>query len=357
MKLGRELLRSTLVVVALAALMLLHACTRPERISGPTATRSFAMGCSWFPPRPDLGLALQVADLSAQYSDHALILVGVPWDSLLDGRPAERLVRGNELGLAEYYRAKGLDVVVSIDPTNGFDRASEAPALSARHRSLADPAVQTLYRSYALAIATLLRPEYLGLASETNLVRGIAPDSLYQGLRIAANGAAGDVRVAVPSTKLFVTVQVEFAWGRPSQSFVGVAADRADFPFLNALGLSSFPYLGGWADPDSLPLDYFSRLVDGAPLPVLQIEGGWPSDEGSGVLSSPEMQRRYVRRVALLLDEARAVGWFQINFTDLEEGQWPAGARQFARIGLVDAALQAKPALEEWRSVFARRLR
>lgn len=350
-------LQRLVVVTALLGMVLLHACTRPDPIAIPTATRSFAMGFSWFPPRPDLALALQVADLSAPHSDHALILASVPWDSLLDGRPAERLVRRNELGLAQYYRAKGLELVVSIDPTNGFDRSTDAPALSARHRSLADPAVQSLFRSYAVAMANLLKPDYLGLASETNLVRGVAPDSLYAGLRSAANGAALDVRSADSSIKLFATVQVEYAWGRPSGNFVGVAIDRTDFPFLDALGLSSFPYLGGWTDPDSLPLDYFARLVDGAPLPVMQIEGGWPSDAGSGVLSSPEMQGRYVRRVSLLLDEARAVGWFQINFTDLEDGQWPTAARQFGRIGLVDAALQPKPALEEWRTVFARKLR
>jgi hypothetical protein len=135
-----------------------------------------------------------VADLAALHSDHALILASVPWDSLLDGRTAGDLVRANELGLADCYRAKGLRVVVSIDPTNGLDRSQDAPALVARGRSLAEPQVQVLYRSYTVAVATLLQPDYLGIASETNLVRELAPSALYEALRAAANAAAAHVR-------------------------------------------------------------------------------------------------------------------------------------------------------------------
>ena len=98
------------------------------------APRTYAMGFSWFPPRPDLALALRVADLAAMHSDAALILTSVPWDALLDGQSADAVVRGNVLGLAAHYRGLGLPIVVSIDPSNGLDRASDAPA---RWRALA----------------------------------------------------------------------------------------------------------------------------------------------------------------------------------------------------------------------------
>lgn len=344
--------RAARLAIAVFVAASLFGCTNSS--DEPAARRTYGMGFSWFPPRPDLALALQVADLAATHSDRALILVSPPWGALLDGQDPDALVRSNELGLANYYRAKGLRVVVSIDPTNGLDRSADADALTARGRSLAEPAVQRLYRGYVVAMANLLRPDHLGIASETNLVRTRAHAALYDGLRAAANGAAADVRAANLDTKLFVTVQVEVAWGRPSGTFVGVAADRADFPFVNALGLSSFPYLGGFDEPESLPLDYFARLVRDAPIPVLAIEGGWPSDAGSGISSSADEQRRYVRRQSQLLDEASAIGWFQINFTDLDDSQWPTGTRPFARIGLVDSALRPKPALADWDAVFAR---
>jgi hypothetical protein len=344
------------VLLACACGLLLTACSNGSDPAMPTATRSYTMGASWFPPRQDLATALRVADLLPAHADRALIQATVPWDELLNGQSADALVRANELGLADYHRRTGLQIVVNIDATDGLNRAQDAAPLVARGRTLADPAVQQLYRSYVLAIDALLQPERLGLAAETNLVRALAPAALYAGLRQAANAAAADLRAAGSTTSLFVTVQVELAWGRPAASFVGVDTDRTHFPFAAALGLSSYPHLGGFTDPDAVPPDYYARLAGNPPLPLLAIEGGWPSDAGSGVASSPDMQRRYIRRQAALLDQARAVAWFQITFTDLDDAAWPAGVRPFARLGLVDAALQPKPALTDWDEVLMRRL-
>ena len=330
--------------------------SQPAPTPAPTpAPRTYAMGFSWFPPRPDLALALQVADLAAMHSDAALILTSVPWDALLDGQSADAVVRGNVLGLAAHYRGLGLPIVVSIDPSNGLDRASDAPALVARARSLAEPAIQQLYRAYVVAVDALLQPNILSIASETNLVRSVARAPLYAGLVQGARDAVADLRAAGSRTDLIVTVQVEAAWGRaqPGGTFIGVDRDRTDFPFIGAFGLSSFPHLAGFTDPDQLPLDHYTRLVVAAPLPLLVIEGGWPSDAASGIVSSPQMQQRYLLRQAQLLDAARAVAWFQINFTDLDETQYP-GTRLFARLGLVDTALAPKPALGDWDAIRSR---
>jgi len=140
----------------------------------------------------------------------------------------------------------------------------------------------------------------------------------------------------------------------PGGAGAGIARDRTDFPFLQALGLSSYPYLVGTADPDELSLDYYSRLVADAPLPLYLIEGGWPS--GSELGSSPEEQRRYIERQTRILDTARAVAWFQITFTDLDTAAFPSGIAPFASLGLVDVSLQPKLALQAWDAVFARPL-
>jgi hypothetical protein len=144
-------------------------------------------------------------------------------------------------------------------PTNGLDRSAESPALVAAGRSLSEPAIQQLYRDYVTAMDTLIHPDYLGLASETNLIRAIAPASLYNALVAAAGGAATSVALVDSRVKLYTTVQVETAWGKlagPGGAYVGIDQDLADFGFINALGLSSYPYLGGFTDPDSIPLDY-----------------------------------------------------------------------------------------------------
>jgi len=221
-----------------------------------------------------------------------------------------------------------------------------------------EPAIQALYVNYVVAMQTVVHPDYLGIASETNLIRLAAPDSLYQAVKHAANTAAPLIISANPNAKLFTTVQVEVAWGRFTSTpiYQGIAQDRADFPFVAVLGLSSYPYLGGFADPDSIPLDYYDRLDDGAPIPMMVIEGGWSSVTVSPTVTSPDMQRRYIERHEAILDQVSAIGWFQITFTDIDLAAigLPPSAAPFAYLGLVDVNLQSKPALSAWDAVFKR---
>ena len=315
------------------------------------------MGFSSFPPKPTIPSILATIDLFASRADAALIVTEPPWDSLLAGRRADSLILNNQAGLASYFRGKGLRIIVSVDPMNGLDRASDSAALVAAGRSLAEPAIQTLFRAYVTAMDTLVHPDYLSVASETNLIRVAAPSSLYSALVQVANDAAADVRAHDATVKLFTTVQVETAWGRfGGGPYVGIATDRADFPFAQTLGLSSYPYLGGFADPDSVPLDYYSRLVEGDPLPEMVIEGGWSSDSTVTGAWNVQSQKRYITRHAAILDRAAAIAWFQITFTDLDLVALglPPSAAPFASLGLVDIDLNPKPALTAWDAEFSR---
>jgi len=209
---------------------------------------------------------------------------------------------------------------------------------------------------------TIVRPDYLGLASETNLVRAVAPASVYNAVVQAAGMAATSVSIVDSTVKLYTTVQVETAWGKlagPGGAYVGIDRDLADFGFIGALGLSSYPYLGGFADPDSIPLDYYTRLQQGnmVRFPTLVIEGGWPSVPVGAVASDEAMQRRYIARHSRLLDQAGAAAWFQITFTDLDEAAYgfpPGVLTPFSHLGLVDTTLTPKAALSEWDAIFAR---
>jgi len=324
----------------------------------PANARTYIMGFSSFPPRPTIPLVLQTIDLFALRSDAALIVTEPPWDSLLAGRPPDSLILNNQVGLANVFRGKNLRLVVSIDPTNGLDRSSDSAPLVAAGRSLTEPAIQALYRAYVTAMDTLIHPDYLSVASETNLIRAAAPASLYSAVVQVGNDAAADVRARDAKVRLFSTIQVEVAWGRLGGAgpYVGIATDRADFPFAQVLGLSSYPYLAGFTDPDSLPSDYYSRLIESQPLPEMVIEGGWSSDSTTSPDWTVEKQRRYIAREAELLDRAAAIGWFQITFTDLDSAAFgfPPSAAPFTSLGLVDLNLAAKPALAEWDAVHAR---
>ncbi|HEY6061653.1 MAG TPA: hypothetical protein VIV10_13765 [Gemmatimonadales bacterium] len=324
------------------------------------APRTFRMGFSAIPPRPDQTVTLQSLNLwTSGHADAAIMHISVPYAALFSGLTPAQEVRGNELGLANYYRAKGLKLVITVDVTNGLDRAREDPVLDSLGRSITDPVIQRSYIDYVLALDSILHPDYLGLAAETNLIRLAAPDSVYQAVVAMTNAAATRLQQLGVATPLYVSVQVETAWGRfQGGGYAGIAQDLADFPFIDCLGLSSYPYLGGFADPESVPPDYYARLRTESARPVLVVEGGWTSTSLGSLASSPAEQARYLKSQARLLDSARAIAVFQLTFTDLDLSALNlppgSGLPLFAHLGVVDSALRAKPALAAWDEVFAR---
>ena len=328
------------------------------------ADRTYRMGFSANPPRLTLESVLATIEAWRTHADIALVTKEVPWKSLLADTAAPVLVRRDLLELVNLYRSRGMPVIVQLDVTNGLSRDSEAPELVALGRSISEAVVQAKYREYLAAIDTILRPDWLALAMEVNLVRAIAPPALYTALRVMVNAGASDLAARSSPAKRFVSVQVETAWGRlpATGQYVGIAADRADFPFIQAIGLSSYPFLGGFADPEDVPTNYYSRIVEGgSSLPMLVVEGGWSSASVTGVTSSPDKQVRWIRRQAVLADHASLAAVTQITFTDLDIAsyQLPPGSilPLFAHLGLVDIDLKAKPALAEWDKILARPLR
>jgi hypothetical protein len=326
-------------------------------------TRSWRMGFSGLPPRFTVAEVIRTIDLWSPRAELAIIHEELPWAELLAGTSADTIIRRDQLDLVAYYRSKGLQLVFMADLTDGLSREQEAPRLRALGRSIAEPAVQQVYRAYVEAVLRLLRPEFMGLAAETNLIRAAAP-ALYPSVRQAANAAAADVLTSGAKTTLFISVQVETAWGRLGGTgpFVGIAADRADFAFAQMIGLSSYPYFG-YATPEDMPADYYSRLFAGASaLPTMVVEGGWPSvgasANGQTFTSSPALQARYITRHAALLDSISARGWLQLEFVDIDPAAFPvptpANLPLFVTLGLVDSRYAPKPALAQWDAQFAR---
>ena len=345
-----------------AAFLVSGACGGDDHPAGPLGgpSRSYRMGFSAIGARPTQESALAGLAVWTPRADAAIMHVSVPYKAMLTGTSASTYVNAVDLPLAQYYRDRDLELVVMLDVTDGLNRAAEAPELVELGRSITEPAVQQVYREYAQAMASIVRPDYLGLAAETNLIRAAAPPALYAALRQMTNDVAVQLSSAGASPVLYVSVQVEAAWGRLAQTgpYQGVEQDFADFPFLRALGLSSYPYFA-FAEPDEIPDDYYVRLLNGRTLPVMVVEGGWTSASVGGVTSEPATQVRYLRRQAALLDAADAHAVFQLTFSDLDAAAFnlPPGSilPLFAHLGLVSTELQARPALAVWDSLFALR--
>lgn len=321
------------------------------------------MGFSAIPPDTTQNATLASLAAWTGRADAAIMHVSAPYKALLTGTSATTYVNTVDLPLANYYRGKNLTIVVTVDVTNGLDRSAQDPDLVAMHRSITETAVQQAYRDYVKALVAAIHPDYLGLAAETNLIRVAAPESVYAAIVQMANAAASDVRaMAGTHPQLYVSVQADEGWGRLAHNNVyqGVEQDFTDFPFMEVLALSSYPYFV-YTDPDDIPLDYYARLANGRTLPVLVVEGGWTSGSVGSVQSSPATQARYLRRQERLLDSARAVAVFQLTYADLNLAAYPPQPPGsilplFAQLGLVDAQLRPKPALATYDSVFSRPL-
>jgi hypothetical protein len=313
------------------------------------------MGFSAIPPRNDFAVLFQALEMWRTRSDAAILHVDPPWDTLLAGYPADSAVIKLHKGLVDYYKGSGRTVVVMIDATNGLDRASENPVLVAKGRSLTEPAVQQIYRAFAVAMDAILKPDYLGLVAETNLIRAAAPAPLYAAVKQVANDAAADVRAVDPIVKLYVSV-VEVgdapAAARPT------AWPPMSPTFRSCRAWDSYPFLAGRPESPAAPLDHYARLPQGTALKPMVVEGGWTSASVGGVVSSPLKQQRWIARQFQLLDQAQALFLFQLTFTDLDLAANPPPPGSilplFASLGLVDVNLAPKPALANWDAAFAR---
>jgi hypothetical protein len=350
---------------ALFCISALFACSandskQPSEPS-PSATRAYRMGFSSLPPSPDLTRAVNALQTWMPRADAAIIHAEPQWAALLSGEAPATIARREYDGLVNFYRARNLDIVLVIDVTNGVDRTAESAPLVAARRSIAEPAVQALYRTWVRTLVSQIQPVALGLAAETNLIRLAAPASVYQAVAKMTADAARDVRTDAPTLPMFITINVETAWGRlqGTNQYIGVEQDFRDFPFSQWLGLSSYPYLAGYAEPSQVPDDWYSRPLNGRSIPTVITEGGWTS-AGTGTLAStPEKQSRWIARQMQLADAFKPRYVFQLAFTDLDLAAFgrpnDPQLTPFARLGLVDAALTAKPALAIWDSTFARR--
>ncbi len=354
----------TLSLATLASVLALSCASTATDSGTPppaNATRSYRMGFSQLPPRLSVAEVLRTLDSVSRHADAALMVIDIPWAALLADTNPAILVRRDQLQLAQLIAQRGLPLTVQLEPANGLDRRAESAVLTSLGGSITDPAVQRAYREYVVAFDSIVRPSALLIAVETNLIRAASRPAVYDALVAMSNAAATQLRAAGSTTKLMVSVQVEFAWGNlagaGNGTFAGIQRDRTDFPFIDMLGLSSYPYLGGFTTPEQIPLDYYSRIASGATIPMMVTEGGWTSGSVTGVTSSPELQARYIRRQMQLADAAKLLGVFQITFTDLDLVSFnvPAGSilPLFAQLGLVDVNYRAKPALAVWDSVKA----
>jgi hypothetical protein len=354
--------RQVLQALATAVpLLTVGGCGGSSSGAATAVARTWRMGFFPTSPSAQASVLLHGIDLMSSRADLIHIHDELPWTQMLSGTPPAAVVQQNYSELVAYLRGKGLRLGFMADLTDGLDRSQDPPQLVALGRSVREPELQQLYRDYVVAFATQMQPDYVGLTAETNLVRSAAPADLYAAVVTAANAGAADLLAAAVSVPLMISVQVEVAWGfsGAAASYVGIDTDFADFPFIQRLGLSSYPYFQFNA-PENLPSTYYSRLLAGRGVSAMVAEGGWSSASFGAVISTPDAQARFLTRQADLLDSIQATAVIQTLFADLDLASLPQALADqlapFANLGIADSAFTGKPAQAVWDRSFARPL-
>lgn len=321
--------------------------------------RPYRMGWFVVSPAPTVESVLQAFPQAVRHGDAVLLQREVPWSRILAGVPMETILEQDYDGLIAYLRGLGFEVSILVDPLDGLDRTQEANETRAAGRTLNDPALRALHEQWVELIAARYRPAYLGLASEINSLAARGDPVLFANIREMCNRLAPRIRDASPATKVFVSFQVDEAWGRPPipPSPIDQFALTRTFD-IDVLGLSSYPSFF-FSDPSAIPDDYFRGLQIAAGKPVIMAEGGWSSDPlGTGETpASLAQQKAFYERFFALMDSVQPELIILLLFADLDLEAWlaaagpgtnVAGLAPFARMGITASNFAPKPALAVW---------
>ena len=331
-----------------------------------TATRTYELGYSFVPPRITFDEVFRTIDEIARIGEYCIIQREVPWTLVLGGVPMANIIRDEWDALVRTIRGKGMKLVVLIDPLDGLDRRREPPELVAAGRTILDGEIRAMHEEWVRLVAAAVKPEYFGLASEINTLAGHGDPVRYGVLRSMINRLAPEVRRLSPQSQVFVSFQADDAWfpeigdGRPIDHYALVKEFDID-----AVGLSSYPYFYHKSSA-AIPEDYYRRFTFAAGgLPLIQVEGGWPSVPGPAGNGSPESQVAYFRKLFDLLDGVEARLCVLLTYTDLDLASptWNVPTDRlatldlFAHSGIVDAQFRPKPAYATWVEQYRKPLR
>ncbi len=325
-----------------------------------TLTRSYGMGFFLTPSTPTVDATIALVPEMAKVADYAMIQRDVPWTRIVAGDSFDKIIDDEYVELVKYLRGNGLKIVLLVDPLDGLNRRDESPEAVKNGKTLLDADTRAIHAGWVKELVARIKPDYIGLASEINTLAAHGDKTLYEDIKSMCNELAPQLRQISPSSRIFVSFQVDDAWevGPFPKTGVDQFALAKDFD-VDAIGLSSYPGFV-YSDPSQIPDDYYQRFADVTGKPLLMAEGGWSSAGGPNF--TPEKEAAYYQREFQLLDgvHAELAILLLYNDLDLSDPAWgltpdrQATLQNFANMGIVDIHGSPKPAYAVWQSVFAR---
>lgn len=357
-----------IVAAALLTAMLAAACGGGDgaKLSGPAVTRppdtgqprTVAVGFGALPAGPRLEDYVAAFATAAQDADIIMIQRAPPWADFLPGAkvsPATGDATALETRLMSQYQR--LSLFFAIDPTDPAVQRSRVAALPPGVDASAgfnDPGLREAFKAYVTYVASNYRPRYLALGVEVNM--------LYERARpqfdafVSLYREAYDIaKAASPGTLVFPTFQLEDLEGTLGQSHSPHWEVLDSFSGkIDALVVSSYPYLGGVRVAADVRKDYFSQLANEFAGPTMIAAVGYSSApvEGESVIGTEQDQQAFLAR---LFEDAEAAGIDAVVWAAADDPAVAGGAASVLQdVGLRHAGGAPKLAWSTW-AAFAHR--
>ncbi len=287
----------------------------------PTAAgepRSVRLGFSALPPERTSEAYIGAFATAAQYADIVLVQRAPPWEDFLAGGQISKNTADTtitEIELLKQY--SNLDLFYAIDPTDGVvqrSRIANLPTGIDPQVGFNDQSLRNAFIAYAAYVAKNYAPEYMALGVEVNMLYARSPKQ-FEAFVSLYREAYAVAKTASPKTKIFPTFQLEDLEGK----FGDVHPPQWEVldPFrgyMDALAISTYPYLGDHRSAADIRPDYYSQLLNYWEGEILISEAGYASApvEGQVNIGTEEDQLAFLQR---LLGDAEtngfsAVVWF-----------------------------------------------
>jgi hypothetical protein len=293
-----------------------------------------------------------------------MFIGGIPWPEALAGKPFSKEVQGS----LDYRPPGGRKLFLSLSPLNK-DRSDIAPYWGEKDnlplpkawegRALNSAEVKTAFLNFTLRAVKAMRPDYLAIGIESNVLLSKSPAKWRQ-LKELHRETYSAVKAQYPALPVFFTTEVlhyrKLASEAKDKDQEGEVADLMRHSDLFAMSL--YPHMS-YSVPRPIPADLFdfARRFE---KPLAVAESGMTSRDVElkafklTLRGSEEDQRQFTE--LLLRSAARDRYEFVINFatTDFEKlcAKLPPPVDDLARIwaytGMQTSDEQPKPALHTW---------
>jgi len=303
--------------------------------------RSVAVGFSSLPPEETTESYIGAFATAAQYGDIVLIQRAPPWQDFFPNRQPSSSTLGTtqlETSLLDQY--DHLSLIYAIDPTDPTvqrSRLADLPPGVSQDEGFLNEDIQVAFVAYVRYVVKNYHPDFLVIGVEVNMLRRRS-EAQYAAFLSLYEEAYANAKDADPDVKVFPSFQLEDLEGTLGDVHPPEWQALDDFAgMMDALGISTYPYLGEIRSATDLRSDYYSQLRDRYAGEILIVESGYASApvEGERLVGTEADQQAFLSR---LLGDAEANGFSAVIWRAALD---PTFAGQGAAAAFKDIAVQS----------------